>query len=131
MPTDTDTDTKPDVDDDKTPPGRRRGDKSDPPASSGPSEDDIRSFVREELVKMIGGADKTDAGPDLSTDKKLEAYVREITRTAVEELKAAEEAAGKPSPDDKPDESHEPENEPQQTKPWTERVQAFLWGPGK
>src|SRR5271166_6031106 len=120
----TDTDTKPDVDDHPgDPPEHRR--RTDPPAATGPTEDDIRSFVREELVKMLGGGGKPKDAPDLSTDKKLEAYVREITTQAVADLKAAEGQTGKPPVDDKPDETHQPESEPQQVVPWTDRARKF------
>lgn len=107
----------------ETPPLRTR---------SGPSEDEVRSWVSDELRKVLGGGPSSggrERPPDLRTDKQLEAYVNRLVREGVAEIRRAEEDEGRTPPSDKPDESHEPEGEPEETPPpWQERLRKFLWG---
>lgn len=98
-----------------------------PAAPAGPTKDEVKDWVREALAEGFGGKPSEDP-PDLSTDKKLEAFVEKLTREAMEKIKAEEIAKGTPPPDPGPDPKPAPETDPEPKRTWQEKVREALWG---
>lgn len=114
------------TDDGKTDPPPDPPTPPDPPA--GPSKDEVKGWVREALAEVLAGGGKPPEAPDLSTDKKIEAYVEEQTRKALEVIRAEEAAAGKTPPSDEPDPDPDPETLPETKTTWQQKAARFLWG---
>lgn len=105
--------------------------KGDPPPPAGPTTDDVRTIIREELTTLLAGGGKPEGDPDLSTDKKLEAFVEKLVRDAMTVILEDEKRSGT-DPPEPPDTSKvdppAPEGEPEQKTTWQARLQKFVWG---
>lgn len=117
-------------DDPEKPEGADPPKPADPPAPTptGPSKEEVQGWVRESLAELLGQGGKPPGEPDLSTDKKIEAYVEEQVQKALDAIKAAEAAEGKPPIDDEPDDTPKPEDTPEEKTTWQQRLQRLIWG---
>lgn len=114
-----------------TDPGPKADDKAAP---SGPSLDEVRAVVREEIAGFFSGAfgpkddEKTSPKVKLpTTEKELEAYTENLTRSLMERLAADEKGKGKPTPEPEIDPTPEPEIEPEGAPTWADRVRKWVW----
>lgn len=102
-------------------------------APPGPSLDDVRAVIREEIADYFAGTfglgPKGEAEPVKlpQTERELEAYTEEVTRRAMSMLAADEEKRGKVTPSPEPDPEPEPEVEPEGPARWADKVRRWLW----
>jgi hypothetical protein len=88
----------------------------------------VKGWVTEALSEMLAGGGKPAAAPDLSTDKKMEAYVEKLVRDGMETIKAEELSKGEPSPTGEPNTTPVAETQPETTDTWQQKISKFLWG---
>lgn len=98
------------------------------PPAQGPTETEVKGWVTEALSELLGKGGKPEGDPDLSTDKKLEAYVEKLTRDALDVIRKEEAEAGKPPPDPAPDPDPDPEKQPERKTSWQQKLQGWVWG---
>jgi hypothetical protein len=104
------------------PPENDPGEPTPAPPPAGPTADQVRAMVREELAAILTGGTEKET-PEPRTDKEMEAYVESLVQKGMAAL--AED--GKPPPDPTPDPTPEPEIEPETKRKWQDRLRTALW----
>jgi hypothetical protein len=88
----------------------------------------VKGWVKEALSDLLAGGSQPEGAPDLSTDKKIEAYVEAKVTEGMKTLREAEAAAGKTPPDPTPDPTPTPDTPPEKKGTWQQKLSKALWG---